>query len=404
MAAELSVKDGGTWRTIPALYVNNGASWLPINAAWVKQSGTWQLFYGDNSGSTSYTTPGTYSFTVPAGVFSILVTGCGGAGPGGGGDGGANYNGPGAGGGGANLISGAYSVTPGQVLTVTVGAAGTPPSFNAQTGTNGIPSTVSGTGVSFATGAGTAGAGYYAGRAVGIGANGANNGSIPGGGTSTNGGANGGSGGGREQGGNPGDNGRVVINYRTTTYTSGSGTFTVPSGIFKLIVQAAGGGGGGGFSAVDNNDTNCGGGGGGGSNLVSSTIDVTPGQSFSYSVGAGGAAQTANTFSGGPSPKGTDGGTSTVSGVVTSYGGTGGYQGGGSGGATWYIEGVGGAGGSGANAGGNAGVLAAGAAGTSTNGGVSGGQGGQGWNDVNPPINNPTPATAGQNGFVRFIY
>lgn len=382
MASELSVKDGGTWRTIPALYVNNGSSWLPINSAWVKDGGTWQLFYGGNASSTSYTTPGTYSFTVPSGVFSILITACGGAGPGGSGDGGTTYNGPGGGGGGANLISDAYAVTPGQVLTVTVGAAGTPPTYASQTGSNGIPSTVTGTGVSFATGAGEAGRGYYAGAAGGAGANGANSGGVPTAGTSTNGGANGGSGGGYYQAGNPGQDGRVVISYQTTTYSSGSGTFTVPAGIFKITIQACGGGGGGG--SADAGSTYQGdGGGGGGSNVVSSTIDVIPGQSFSYSVGAGGAPGPYSYTSGSP------GGDSTISGVagsVTSYGGGGGTSGSNDG------TGFCGIGGSGAN---YTSSYRVNAGGTSTNGGVSGGRGGLG---------KGAGGVAGDNGFVRFIY
>jgi len=208
----ISVYNSGAWRTINVVSVKDAGTWRDAKAVYVNDSGTWRTVYGNNSGTQTFSV-GTTTWTVPEGVFSISITGCGGAGPGGGGDGGANYNGPGAGGGGANLITSTYSVTPGQVLNITVGAAGVAPSFNAQTGTDGQPTTVSGTGVSFATGAGTAGAGYYAGRAVGIGANGANNGSIPAGGTSTNGGANGGSGGGYEQGGYPGENGKLSITY-----------------------------------------------------------------------------------------------------------------------------------------------------------------------------------------------
>lgn len=206
------VNDGGTWRTVRVPSVNDGGTWRNPKAVYINDGGTWRVVYGNNSGTQTFSV-GSTTWTVPEGVYSITCTGCGGAGPGGGGDGGANYNGPGAGGGGANLITASYSVIPGTVLSITVGAAGTPPTFSAQTGSNGIPTSVSGTGVNFLTGAGTAGAGYYAGRAVGIGANGANNGSIPGGGASTNGGANGGSGGGYEQGGNPGDNGKLTITY-----------------------------------------------------------------------------------------------------------------------------------------------------------------------------------------------
>ena len=66
-----------------------------------------------------YTTAGTYSWTVPAGVTSICAVTVGGAGSG------SNSNGN-AGGGGALAYVNAISVTPGETLTVVVGNRGTP--------------------------------------------------------------------------------------------------------------------------------------------------------------------------------------------------------------------------------------------------------------------------------------
>jgi hypothetical protein len=68
-----------------------------------------------------------------------------------------------------------------------------------------------------------------------------------------------------------------------TVYASGSGTFTIPSGITRLKVTVIGGGGGGG------NRTDGGGGGGGGA-AIKWLTSVTPGNTLAYSVGAGGAA------------------------------------------------------------------------------------------------------------------
>ena len=73
------------------------------------------------SGQIAYTTPGTYSFTVPFNVFFISVVCIGG---GGGGSGGQWY-GAGGGGGGGGLRYGTFPVKPGQVLQVVVGAGGT---------------------------------------------------------------------------------------------------------------------------------------------------------------------------------------------------------------------------------------------------------------------------------------
>lgn len=80
-------------------------------------------------GSIDYTTPGTYSFTVPAGVYEIqYVVTAGGAG-GGGQSGQGNGNSavyPGTGGGGGGSLNGVLTegVYPGAVLTVKVGGGG----------------------------------------------------------------------------------------------------------------------------------------------------------------------------------------------------------------------------------------------------------------------------------------
>lgn len=66
------------------------------------------------------------------------------------------------------------------------------------------------------------------------------------------------------------------------TFTSGSGTFIVPPGVTSITIQTWGGGGRG-----STRSTSDGGGGGGGGGFSQSTIAVTPGQSYNYSVGAG---------------------------------------------------------------------------------------------------------------------
>jgi len=81
------------------------------------------------SGSQEYTTPGTYSFTVPSGITSLFALFV--AGGGGGGGGGAITNGlygtgtfysAGGGGGGQGITR--ITVTPGQIVSVVVGAGG----------------------------------------------------------------------------------------------------------------------------------------------------------------------------------------------------------------------------------------------------------------------------------------
>jgi uncharacterized coiled-coil protein SlyX len=71
-------------------------------------------------GKQVWTTPGTYSFTVPNGISTVYLTGCGGGG-------GTSINGiagRAGGGAGATALFQAVSVTPGQVISVTVGSGG----------------------------------------------------------------------------------------------------------------------------------------------------------------------------------------------------------------------------------------------------------------------------------------
>jgi len=67
-----------------------------------------------------YTTPGTYAFTVPAGVTRVRAVVIGGGGGGGASPDGNYYGGDSGSGGG--FAMGEYTVTPGQAITVTVGA------------------------------------------------------------------------------------------------------------------------------------------------------------------------------------------------------------------------------------------------------------------------------------------
>ena len=75
-----------------------------------------------------FPTPGTYSFTVPTGVTSICAVAIGG-----GGGGASDVNDGGGGGGGGLQYRNNVAVTPGETLTVVVGAGGAP-GVNAATG------------------------------------------------------------------------------------------------------------------------------------------------------------------------------------------------------------------------------------------------------------------------------
>ncbi len=87
-------------------------------------------------GQQAYTSPGTYSWTCPQGVYSVSVV-C----VGGGGAGACSGSAAGGGGGGALAYKNNISVTPGASYTVVVGAGGTGRTYAISGGTNGGDST-----------------------------------------------------------------------------------------------------------------------------------------------------------------------------------------------------------------------------------------------------------------------
>lgn len=128
-----------------------------------------------------------------------------------------------------------------------------------------------------------------------------------------------------------------VLMAQTATFNA-DGTFVVPAGVTSITVQAFGGGGGGGGNFTSRP-------GGGGGAFASSVISVTPGTSYSITVGAGGAAGTSGNDGvnggnsifganlvvaagggGGTSVAGTAGLASASIGTTTRSGGAGGVQ------------------------------------------------------------------------------
>ena len=155
-----------------------------------------------------------------------------------------------------------------------------------------------------------------------------------------------------------------------------NGTFTVPTGVTQVSAVVVGGGGGGAGSDGDRDEGNTGGGGGG---LAYGTFTVTPGETLTVTVGAGGTSASGD--------DGTAGGTTTIARgatVLLSGGGglggqersTGARAGGASGGTERDGGGTGGSSGSATDD--NSGSGGGGAAGYSGNGGAGGSNGGSG--------------------------
>lgn len=330
--------------------------------------------------SQTFTSSGT--FTVPAGVTSIVVE-CWGAGGAGGGTTANSSRGGGGGAGGAYARK-TISVNEGETYTVTVGGV----TAGAQSaGATGAPSWFGDPSLVYAQG-GAGGAAPNGGTAAGgtgsaaasigdvvfpggSGANGTTTASGGGGGGAGSGGAGGNASGttagtgtaeyggngatGRTTGGNgsagfiyggggsgayvnnntnrtggSGAQGLVVVSWTPSQRFTSSGTFTVPAGVTSITVECWGGGGAGG----GNNSTADGGGGGGGGAYSRRTLSVIPGTSYSYVIGAGG--------TGASGSDGTAGGDTWFGSAATvmAKGGSGGLR------VTGGLPGAGGAGGS----------------------------------------------------------
>ena len=121
------------------------------------------LFTSFSSFSQTQTFNSSGTYTVPAGVTSITVNVWGGGGGGGGGFNGCSAQGEGSGGGGGGFSSKTIAVTPGEIYTVTVGAAGTAGAYNGNGGAGGttnftgIGGTVTATGGGAGLGGGACG-------------------------------------------------------------------------------------------------------------------------------------------------------------------------------------------------------------------------------------------------------
>lgn len=209
-------------------------------------------------GQVEFTTPGTYSWTVPTGVTAISAVVIGGGG------GGADASNNGGGAGGGLRYRNAISVTPGESITVVVGAGGPQFSF-----TNGGESNInrSGTSLVYAEGGQS---GRYTRTAAGGG--GSSIGGSIGGGNGGNGGAWGGTSTARGGGGGAGG-------YSGNGGVAGDRYFGNPS------AAGSGGGGGGGGSASNGSPA----GNGGGVGLLGQGSNGTAGTNGVSSGGNGGA-------------------------------------------------------------------------------------------------------------------
>ena len=292
------------------------------------------------AGSPS-TLTGTGTYTVPPGTVTLRVEATGGGGAGAS----MTVAGVGGGGGGAEYArEDALPVAPGQLISYQCGIAGTSGA-----------SPVNGGDTTFGGGGGQTAVTAHGGQSAtqnsatgGLGGTGsANSVAFPGGRGRTASGSVGGGGG--SSAGNSGPGLTPTGTANTVFSTAGAGTWTCPSGVTSVLLEAWGGGGGGGAAS----NSYYAAGGGGGAEYAAQTVSTTPFHVYNFTVGAAGSAGAAT---GNP---GTSGGTTTFtadSGVtVTAHGGGGGGVNGGN---------SGGAGGSGGSTSTNSAHFSGGAGGT----------------------------------------
>jgi hypothetical protein len=112
----------------------------------------------------------------------------------------------------------------------------------------------------------------------------------------------------------------IGVASNVAIFTSGSGTWTAPTGVNSIYIILIGGGGGGATTVNGCGVSDFAGGGGGAGGFISGYLSVTPGTGYSYSVGAGGAgATTYNT-------NGSSGSSTTFGSNLTAAGGGGGTK------------------------------------------------------------------------------
>ena len=124
MTRSISVKQSGNFSEVVQAYVKSGGVWVSPTAIYVNVSGNWTQCYPAESGSYIYNTPGTYNSVVPSGITSVTISVYGAGGGGGSGWFCGNAINGGSGGSGGYLQNQTVTVTPGEVVSVVVGAGG----------------------------------------------------------------------------------------------------------------------------------------------------------------------------------------------------------------------------------------------------------------------------------------
>lgn len=157
----LNINVSNVWKEVQQVFINVAGTWKTCTDVYINVGGTWKsVLYAP--GSASYTTAGSYSFTVPAGVYNLTSALLSGAGGGGGGSVFSGDSHGAANGGSGGYYSGqTIAVTPGETLTINVGAGGAGATSNNTGATGGTTSLLRGATVLYSATGGTGGGGTF---------------------------------------------------------------------------------------------------------------------------------------------------------------------------------------------------------------------------------------------------
>lgn len=117
------IKQNGKWHPVNMPMYHTGGQWANITEGYYHLNGTWQKFF-PSAGYIAFDQGGTYTFTVPPGIYNLNVDLSGAGGGGGGAEEVGVGSAGGGGGGGGYILNQSFPVVPLETITIQVGQGG----------------------------------------------------------------------------------------------------------------------------------------------------------------------------------------------------------------------------------------------------------------------------------------
>jgi len=67
------VKDAGVWKQAQSVWIKQGGVWVRLAKGFVRSGGAYRQFYPDTASTVTYSSVGTFSYPVPAGVTNVNI-------------------------------------------------------------------------------------------------------------------------------------------------------------------------------------------------------------------------------------------------------------------------------------------------------------------------------------------